>query len=207
MVRWSVEAQTAWLPAMMAIQLLHGLTFALLPLANLRVLAETVPPRLAGNRADALSRGRVSAAVALLTLASGGLYAQFGGARVLGDGRVVRRCAAPGSNAARGVAVNLEFEPPSPLARRSRSLVVPQSQKTAASKASSLLGDQRFESGFLQRGVCCELIFRGHPSPRNGEVRCFPDIRCCAMKSRCLQHPHLPENAGLERAISCSSLS
>jgi hypothetical protein len=135
-----------WLPAMMAIQLLHGLTFALLHLANLRVLAETVPPRLAGHRADALWRGRVSAAVALLTLASDGLYAQFGGARVLGDGRVV--------HAARGVAVNLEFEPPSPLARKSRSLVVPQSQKTAAWKASSLLGDPRFESGFLQRRVC-----------------------------------------------------
>jgi MFS transporter, PPP family, 3-phenylpropionic acid transporter len=48
MVRWSVEAQTAWLPAMAAIQPLHGLTFALLHLANMRVLAETVPPRLAG---------------------------------------------------------------------------------------------------------------------------------------------------------------
>jgi PPP family 3-phenylpropionic acid transporter len=38
MVRWSVEAQTAWLPAMAAIQPLHGLTFALLHLANMRPL-------------------------------------------------------------------------------------------------------------------------------------------------------------------------
>jgi hypothetical protein len=33
MARWSVEAQTAWLPVMVAIQPLHGLTFALLHLA------------------------------------------------------------------------------------------------------------------------------------------------------------------------------
>src|SRR6266478_6002427 len=78
MVRWSVEAQTAWLPAMAAIQPLHGLTFALLHLANMRVLAETVPPRLAATALTLYGTVGVGAAVALLTLASGWLYAQFG---------------------------------------------------------------------------------------------------------------------------------
>src|ERR1700730_5961921 len=78
MVRWSVEAQTAWLPAMAAIQPLHGLTFALLHLANMRVLAETVPPRLAATALTLYGTVGVGAAVALLTLASGSLYAKFG---------------------------------------------------------------------------------------------------------------------------------
>ena len=78
MVRWSVEAQTAWLPAMAAIQPLHGLTFALLHLANMRVLAETVPPRLAATALTLYGTVGVGAAVALLTLVSGSLYANFG---------------------------------------------------------------------------------------------------------------------------------
>src|SRR5207244_1842443 len=78
MVRWSVEAQTAWLPAMAGIQPLHGLTFALLHLANMRVLAETVPPRLAATALTLYGTVGVGAAVALLTLISGSLYAQFG---------------------------------------------------------------------------------------------------------------------------------
>jgi hypothetical protein len=44
------------------------------------------------------------------------------------------------------------------------------------------------------------------PSPRNGEVRPFPDIRRCGMKPRYLQRLDLPENAGLKRATSCSTL-
>src|ERR1700737_4123553 len=78
MVRWSVEAQTAWLPAMAAIQPLHGLTFALLHLANMRVLAEIVPPRLAATALTLYGTVGVGAAVALLTLVSGSLYAKFG---------------------------------------------------------------------------------------------------------------------------------
>jgi MFS transporter, PPP family, 3-phenylpropionic acid transporter len=78
MVRWSVEAQTAWLPVMVAIQPLHGLTFALLRLANMQVLAETVPPRLAATALTLYGTVGVGAAVALLTLVSGSLYANFG---------------------------------------------------------------------------------------------------------------------------------
>ena len=62
---------------MAAIQPLHGLTFALLHLANTRVLAETVPPRLSAALTLYSTVG-VGAAVALLTLVSGSLYAKFG---------------------------------------------------------------------------------------------------------------------------------
>ena len=46
-VRWSVTAVTAWLPAMMLVEPLHGLTFALLHLACMQVLTVIVPPALA----------------------------------------------------------------------------------------------------------------------------------------------------------------
>lgn len=39
-VRWAIMAETAWLPAMAAIEPLHGLTFALLHLTCLRLLAQ-----------------------------------------------------------------------------------------------------------------------------------------------------------------------
>jgi PPP family 3-phenylpropionic acid transporter len=77
-VRWSVEAQTAWLPAMAAIQPLHGFTFALLHLVNMRILAETVPPQLAATALTVYGTVGVGAAVALMTLASGSVYSQFG---------------------------------------------------------------------------------------------------------------------------------
>jgi hypothetical protein len=114
MVRWSVEAQTAWLPAMAAIQPLHGVTFALLHLANMRVLVETVPPRLAATALTLYGTVGVGAAVALLTLVSGSLYAKFRGARALGDGRVMRRCATPCSKVVEWVAVKPESVRPSP---------------------------------------------------------------------------------------------
>ena len=63
---------------MAAIQPLHGLTFALLHLANTRVLAATVPPRLSATALTLYSTVGVGAAVALLTLVSGPLYAKFG---------------------------------------------------------------------------------------------------------------------------------
>jgi hypothetical protein len=49
---------------------LHGLTFALLYLADMRVLAETVPPRLAATPLTLYGTFGIGAAVALLTLVS-----------------------------------------------------------------------------------------------------------------------------------------
>jgi MFS transporter, PPP family, 3-phenylpropionic acid transporter len=77
-LRWGVEAQTAWPPTMALIQPLHGLTFALLHLACMRLLAEIVPPRLTATALTLYGTVGIGAATALLTLVSGPLYARFG---------------------------------------------------------------------------------------------------------------------------------
>lgn len=77
-VRWSVTAVTAWLPAMALVQPLHGLTFALLHLACMRLMAGIVPPHLAATAQAAYGTVAVGAVSALLTLASGSLYGLLG---------------------------------------------------------------------------------------------------------------------------------
>ena len=54
-VRWAVMAETAWLPALAAIEPLHGLTFALLHLTCMRLLVGCVP-RSAPRRCPSLGR-------------------------------------------------------------------------------------------------------------------------------------------------------
>ncbi|SEG79266.1 MFS transporter [Bosea lathyri] len=78
-LRWIVMALTADPLVLMLTQPLHGLTFALLHLACMRLLTQTVPPQLAatGQAIYALAAGT---ATALLTLAAGALYARFGAA-------------------------------------------------------------------------------------------------------------------------------
>jgi PPP family 3-phenylpropionic acid transporter len=70
-------ASTASLVALALVQPLHGVTFALLHLACMRVVAATVPGALAAT-AQSLYAAGVTAAVALVTLASGVLYARLG---------------------------------------------------------------------------------------------------------------------------------
>jgi MFS transporter, PPP family, 3-phenylpropionic acid transporter len=77
-VRWAVMAETAWFPALAAIEPLHGLTFALLHLTCMRLLAECVPRHLAATALSVYGTVGIGAAAALLTLASGPLYARFG---------------------------------------------------------------------------------------------------------------------------------
>lgn len=77
-LRWAVMAETVALPAIAAVEPLHGLTFALLHLACMRIFAESVPPRLAATALTLYGTVGIGAATALLTLASGALYAQFG---------------------------------------------------------------------------------------------------------------------------------
>ncbi|MEH3117677.1 MAG: MFS transporter [Methylorubrum populi] len=77
-LRWSVQAQTAWLPALAAIQALHGLTFALLHLACLRLIAELVPDRRRATALALYGTFGLGLASALMTLASGPLYGRFG---------------------------------------------------------------------------------------------------------------------------------
>jgi PPP family 3-phenylpropionic acid transporter len=79
-VRWGVSAETAWLPAVAAIQPLHGITFALLHLACMRRLAGIVPARLAATAMALYGTLGIGAATALLTLASGWLYGRVGAA-------------------------------------------------------------------------------------------------------------------------------
>jgi PPP family 3-phenylpropionic acid transporter len=77
-LRWTVSAETAALPALAMIQPLHGLTFALLHLACMRRLAETVPSRLSATALTLYGTVGIGAASALLTLASGTLYGAIG---------------------------------------------------------------------------------------------------------------------------------
>lgn len=79
-VRWSVTAVTAAVPAMALVEPLHGLTFALLHLACMGMLAAIVPPPLAATAQAAYGTVAVGAMTALLTLASGPLYGRFGAA-------------------------------------------------------------------------------------------------------------------------------
>jgi PPP family 3-phenylpropionic acid transporter len=76
-VRWVVMSQSTALAALALVQPLHGLTFALLHLACMRIIALIVPMHLAAT-AQTLYAVGPGAAVALLTVLSGQLYGQFG---------------------------------------------------------------------------------------------------------------------------------
>ncbi|PPQ27886.1 MFS transporter [Rhodopila globiformis] len=77
-VRWTVLAQSASIAAAALVEPLHGLTFALQHLACMRLIAQVVPPHLAASGQAFYNTVAVGAATALLTLASGPLYATFG---------------------------------------------------------------------------------------------------------------------------------
>jgi PPP family 3-phenylpropionic acid transporter len=77
-LRWSVEAETAWLPAIALIQPLHGITFALLHLGCMQRLAEIVPARQAATALTVYGTVGIGAATALLTLISGSIYGAIG---------------------------------------------------------------------------------------------------------------------------------
>ena len=76
-VRWVVVASTTAVTALALIQPLHGLTFAALHLACMRVIPVIIPPGLAAT-AQAMYALGAGAATAVLTVASGHLYARVG---------------------------------------------------------------------------------------------------------------------------------
>ena len=78
LVRWVVVASTTSVTALALVQPLHGLTFAALHLACMRVILAITPPGLAAT-AQAMYALGAGAATAFLTLASGALYARLGG--------------------------------------------------------------------------------------------------------------------------------
>ena len=77
-VRWAVMAETAWLPAVAAIEPLHGLTFALLHLTCMRLLAQCVPRHLEATALTIYGTVGIGIATALLTLACGPIFERFG---------------------------------------------------------------------------------------------------------------------------------
>ena len=78
MLRWAVAAQTTDVIALALVQPLHGITFALLHLACMRLLARIVPQGLEGTAQAIYGTVGIGAAIALLTLVSGALYARLG---------------------------------------------------------------------------------------------------------------------------------
>ena len=77
-VRWAVLAETGSVAAAALVEPLHGLTFALQHLACMRLIIAIVPPQLAATAQAFYNTVAVGAATALLTVASGPLYAGFG---------------------------------------------------------------------------------------------------------------------------------
>ena len=78
-IRWSVLAGTTSPILLAFVQPLHGLTFALLHLASMRVIVLVVPLRLAATAQSIYGTLCIGFATALLTLISGVLYERMGG--------------------------------------------------------------------------------------------------------------------------------
>jgi PPP family 3-phenylpropionic acid transporter len=77
-LRWLLAALGTALPLLMAVQALHGFSFAATHLAAMTFLARRTPPGLTVT-AQVLQSIAVGAATGVVTLASGGLYAALGG--------------------------------------------------------------------------------------------------------------------------------
>jgi PPP family 3-phenylpropionic acid transporter len=77
-IRWSIAGVTTSVAVLALLQPLHGLTFALLHLACMRMMAALVPTPMAAT-AQALYAFGSGAVTAALTLFSGFFYASYGG--------------------------------------------------------------------------------------------------------------------------------
>jgi PPP family 3-phenylpropionic acid transporter len=77
-LRWSVMASTTAVPALVGVQALHGLTFALMHLTAMGIIARSIPHRLAATAQTFYGTGALGIASAAMTLASGYLYGLFG---------------------------------------------------------------------------------------------------------------------------------
>ena len=80
LLRWAIMAKTTEVAALALIQPLHGFTFALLHLASMRLITDTVPSALAGTAQAVYGLVGVGGATAVLMIVSGWLYARFGAA-------------------------------------------------------------------------------------------------------------------------------
>jgi MFS transporter, PPP family, 3-phenylpropionic acid transporter len=77
-LRWAVLASTVQVALLAVVEPLHGLSFALLHLACMRVIAVSVPRELAGTAQALYGLVGIGGATLLLTALSGSLYAHFG---------------------------------------------------------------------------------------------------------------------------------
>jgi PPP family 3-phenylpropionic acid transporter len=77
-MRWLVAAFSVDIVVLAMMQPLHGITFALLHLACMRLLAQSVPDSLSATAQAIYGAVGVGAATAVLTLVSGWLYARLG---------------------------------------------------------------------------------------------------------------------------------
>jgi PPP family 3-phenylpropionic acid transporter len=77
-LRWTVMAQTSDVIALSLVQPLHGITFALLHLACMRLIARTVPQGLEGTAQAIYATLGIGAATAMMTFISGILYSGLG---------------------------------------------------------------------------------------------------------------------------------
>ena len=77
-LRWSVMGATTWAPALVFTQALHGLTFALVHMVAMHVIATCVPKHLAATAQTIYGALALGVASATLTFASGYLYGWFG---------------------------------------------------------------------------------------------------------------------------------
>jgi PPP family 3-phenylpropionic acid transporter len=78
-LRWTVMGASTQLVPLALIEPLHGLTFALLHLACMAVIARTVPSHFAATAQALYGTLAVGASTVLLTLGSGWLYGRMGG--------------------------------------------------------------------------------------------------------------------------------
>lgn len=77
-VRWTVLGMTTQITPLALVEPLHGLTFACLHLAAMRLIGATVPRHLAATAQALYGTLAVGLSTALLTLASGSLYLWLG---------------------------------------------------------------------------------------------------------------------------------
>jgi len=78
-LRWLVLAQTVWLPALLATQLLHALSFGAQHLAAMHLILRLVPPPMAGTAQTLHSALGVGLLMGAATYLSGPGYAVLGG--------------------------------------------------------------------------------------------------------------------------------
>ncbi len=80
LVRWAILAETTWLPALIVAQGLHALTFGAQHLMAMRLLSEAIPANETGAAQTLHASLGAGLAIMLMTLLSGQLYAEWGGA-------------------------------------------------------------------------------------------------------------------------------